>query len=315
LDFSFLLDASSLTRAEDDLNITVNATCENEGDMDRLLDNAIALTIPLKHEVELNVHGFVSPASFVYGSSEEDAPTMTCMKEKINLTFHVISAGLSMAPNIGLEIMLPNAFAPRNFKLFNILDIKTTAGECIYNNYTRNCTLPEKSGNLLKDVVMFFSKPHKRLLYCMKDDNFCTKVLCKFGNMESGKEATVHMHLEATPALLEMDEASTLKFEIKAKASPEKNPKVIELHKSKQVAHVILEGVHNQKTKYHVTMIIIGSSSVAGIILFSALSFLLWKMGFFKRPDKLVHEDQNERESLSLVNGKEKEDHEDYADS
>ncbi|XP_019378406.1 PREDICTED: integrin alpha-4, partial [Gavialis gangeticus] len=315
LDFSFLLDASSLTRAEDDLNITVNATCENEGDMDRLLDNAIALTIPLKHEVELNVHGFVSPASFVYGPSEEDAQTMTCMKEKINLTFHVISAGLSMAPNIGMELMIPNAFAPRNFKLFNILDVKTTAGECIYNNYTRNCTLPETSGNILKDVFMFFSRPHKRLLYCMKDDNFCTKVFCKFGNMESGTEATVHMHLEATPALLEMDEVSTLQFEIKAKASPEKNPKVIELHKRKQVAHVILEGVHNQKTKYHVTMIIIGCSSITGIILFSALSFLLWKMGFFKRPDKLVHEDQNGRESLSLVEGKEKEDHEDYDDN
>uniref|UniRef100_A0A7M4F3X2 Integrin subunit alpha 4 n=2 Tax=Crocodylus porosus TaxID=8502 RepID=A0A7M4F3X2_CROPO len=279
--------------------------------MDRLLDNAIALTIPLKHEVELNVHGFVSPASFVYGPSEEDAQTMTCMKEKINLTFHVISAGLSMAPNIGVELMIPNAFAPRNFNLFNILDVKTTAGECVYNNYTRNCTLPETGGNILKDVFMFFSRPHKRLLYCMKDDNFCTKVFCKFGNMESGTEATVHMHLEATPALLEMDEASTLKFEIKAKASLEKNPKVIELHKRKQVAHVILEGVHNQKTKYHVTMIIIGCSSVAGIILFSALSFLLWKMGFFKRPDKLVHEDQNGRESLSLVEGKEKEDHDD----
>lgn len=34
------------------------------------------------------------------------------------------------------------------------------------------------------------------------------------------------------------DDASSLKFEVRATASPEKNPKVIELHKDKQVAYV-----------------------------------------------------------------------------
>lgn len=34
------------------------------------------------------------------------------------------------------------------------------------------------------------------------------------------------------------DDASALKFEVRATASPEKNPKVIELHKDKQVAYV-----------------------------------------------------------------------------
>lgn len=36
----------------------------------------------------------------------------------------VISAGPSMAPAIDLEIMVPNSFAPRDEKLFNILDIQ-----------------------------------------------------------------------------------------------------------------------------------------------------------------------------------------------
>ncbi|EMP26358.1 Integrin alpha-4 [Chelonia mydas] len=238
MDFSFLLDASSLTRAEDDLSITVNATCENEEDKDLLLDNSITLVIPLKHEVELNVHGFVLPASFVYGPSERNS-SINCMEEKINFIFHVISAGPSMAPAIDLEIMVPNAFAPRDEKLFNILDIQTTDGECFYDNYTRDCALPEKNGhmNILKDLIIFFSKPTQRRLYCMKDDHLCLRILCKFGNMESGKEAIVQMQLEATPSVLEMDEASSLEFEISATASPEKNPKVIELHKEKQVAH------------------------------------------------------------------------------
>uniref|UniRef100_A0A8C4YHM2 Integrin subunit alpha 4 n=1 Tax=Gopherus evgoodei TaxID=1825980 RepID=A0A8C4YHM2_9SAUR len=240
MDFSFLLDASSLTRAEDDLTITVNATCE------------------------------------------ENSP-INCMKEKINFTFHVISAGPSMAPAIGLEIMVPNSFAPRDEKLFNILDIQTADGECFYNNYTRDCTLPEKNGhmNILEDLVIFFSKPTKRRLYCMKEDHLCLRILCKFGNMENGKEAIVRMQLEATPSVLEMDEASSLKFEISATASPEKNPKVIELHKERQIAHVFLEGLHNQKPKHHVTMLIIGTGSVLGIFLFLLIVLLLWKVGFF----------------------------------
>ncbi|XP_065526263.1 integrin alpha-4 isoform X1 [Lathamus discolor] len=301
LDFSFLLDASSFTRAEEDLNIIINATCKNE-DGSMLLDNTLTLAVPLKYETELNAHGFVSPASFVYGTNEKDSPLM-CMKESINFTFHVISAGPSMAPNTTLEIMIPNAFPPSNFRLFNTLDIKTTVGECSYNKYSRNCSVAEKNEDILKDVVTFFSKPAKRQMYCMKNDNFCLQIYCKLGNMESGKEATVQLHLEATPSLLEMDDASALKFEVRATASPEKNAKVIELHEDKQVAYVYLEGVHHQKPKYRVTVLIIGTGLIVGVALFLLLSFILWKIGFFKRQYKQVPQDKSRRDSWSFTSG------------
>ncbi|NXA48871.1 ITA4 protein, partial [Nothocercus julius] len=301
LDFSFFLDASSFTRAEDDLNLIINATCENE-DVNTLLDNAVTLVVPLKYEVELNAHGFVTPASFIYGTNEKDSP-VTCMKENINFTFHVISSGPSMAPNTDLEIMVPNAFPPNNFKLFNLLDIKATTGQCSYTKYPRNCNAAAKNDNILKDLVTFFSKPDKRHMYCMKNDSLCLQIHCKLGNMESGKEATVQVHLEATPSLLEMDDASALKFEVRATASPEKNGKVIELHKNKQSAYVYLEGVHHQKPNYRVTVLIIGIGLIVGVTLFLLLSFILWKIGFFKRPYKPVSQDQDRRDSWSFTNG------------
>ncbi|NXK38303.1 ITA4 protein, partial [Piprites chloris] len=301
LDYSFLLDASSFTRAEEDLNIIVNATCKNE-DGNMLLDNSLTLAIPLKYEIELNTHGFVSPALFVYGTEEKDSP-VTCMKENINFTFHVISAGPSMSPNTNLEIMIPNAFPPRDFKLFNTLNIKTTVGQCSYNKYPRNCTAAEKNENILKDVVTFFSKPTKRQMYCMKNDSLCLQIHCELGNMESGKEATVQLHLEATPSLLEMDDASALKFEVRATAWPEKNTKVIELRKDKQVAYVYLEGMHHLKPKYHVTVLIIAIGLIIGLTLFLLLSFILWKIGFFKRQYKPVPQDTNRRDSWSFTTG------------
>ncbi|NWY02071.1 ITA4 protein, partial [Nothoprocta ornata] len=302
LDFSFLLDASSFTRAEDDLNLIINATCENE-DVNTLLDNTVTLVIPLKYEVELNAHGFVTPASFIYGTSDRDDSPDTCMKENINFTFHVISTGPSMAPNTDFEIMVPNAFPPNNFKLFNLLDIKTTTGQCSYTKYPRNCNAAGKDDNILKDLVTFFSKPDKRQMYCMKNDSLCLQIHCKLGNMESGKEATIQVHLEATPSLLEMDDASALKLEVRATASPEKNGKVIELHKNKQSAYVYLEGVHHQKPKYRVTVLIIGIGLIVGVTLFLLLSFILWKIGFFKRPYKPVSQDQDRRDSWSFTNG------------
>ncbi|NXS83513.1 ITA4 protein, partial [Erpornis zantholeuca] len=170
LDYSFILDASSLTRAEEDLNIIINATCKNE-DGNRLLDNMLTLPIPLKYEIELNTHGFVSPTSFVYGAEGKDSP-VTCMKENINFTFHV-------------RVFL--------------------SGHCSYNKYPRNCTTAENNENILKDVITFFFLIFLSLeQYCMKNDSLCLQIHCKLGNMESGKEVTVQLHLEATPLLLEM---------------------------------------------------------------------------------------------------------------
>ncbi|XP_030065983.1 integrin alpha-4 [Microcaecilia unicolor] len=226
--YSFLLDASSLSQADDDLNITINATCENEGNI--LWNNFAHFTVPLRYEVQLNVHGSVSPSSFVYGSSDEH-PQDTCVMEKINFTFYVINVGSSAAPTSNLEIMLPNSFAPSDVNLFRLLDVKTSTGECYFKNYTTDCTLPENHRSLLQDLFIFFSKPSRRRLYCMKEDSLCLQIHCSFGKMERGKEENVQVFLEVNFANLEMADALILQFETRATVSSEKHPKVIQLYR------------------------------------------------------------------------------------
>ncbi|XP_032212007.1 integrin alpha-4 isoform X1 [Mustela erminea] len=305
IDVSFLLDVSSLSRAEEDLSITVHATCANEGEREDLTRNRVTLAIPLKYEVMLTVHGFVNPTSFVYGPKEENEPEM-CMAEKMNFTFHVINMGHSMAPNVSVEIMVPNSFTPQTDKLFNILDVQTTAGECHFKNYQRKCALEQEKGSMefLKDIFKFLSKTDKKLLFCIKDDPYCLNFFCHFGKMESGKEASVHIQLEGRPYLSEMDETSALKFEIRATAFPEPNPKVIELNKDETVAHVLLEGLHHQRPKRHFTIAIISSSLFLGLILLLLISYVMWKAGFFKRQYKSVLQEENRRDSWSYVNSK-----------
>ncbi|XP_043433141.1 integrin alpha-4 [Prionailurus bengalensis] len=309
IDISFLLDGSSLSRAEEDLNITVHATCANEGEMDNLKRNKVTLAIPLKYEVMLSVHGFVNPTSFVYGPKEENEPE-TCMSEKMNFTFHVINTGHSMAPNVSVEIMVPNSFALQTDKLFNLLDVQTTAGDCHFKSYQRKCASEQDKGPLetLKDIFRFLSKTDKKLLFCIKADPYCLSLLCNFGNMESGKEASVHMQLEGRPSLSEMDETSALTFEIRATAFPEPNPKVIELNKDENVAHVFLEGLHHQRPKRHFTIAIISSSLLLGLILLLLISYVMWKVGFFKRQYKSILQEENRRDSWSYVNSKSNDD-------
>ncbi|XP_006879013.1 PREDICTED: integrin alpha-4 [Elephantulus edwardii] len=304
VDISFLLDASSLNQVEEELNITVHAACENEGEIDSLRDNKVTLAIPLKYEVMLTVHGFVNPTSFVYGSDEENEPQM-CMAEKMNFTFHVINAGHSRAPNVSLEIMLPNSFTPHTHKLFNVLDVQTTTGECHFENYQRECVQQRKTAmEAMKDIFTFMSKTDKRSLYCIIDDPYCLHFLCNFGKMDSGKEASVHIQLEGRPSLLEMDETSALKFEIRAMAFPEPHPKVIELNKDKNVAHVLLEGLHHQRPKRLFTVVIISSSLLLGLILLLLISYVMWKAGFFKRQYKAILQEESRRDSWSYVNSK-----------
>lgn len=309
IDISFLLDVSSLSRAHEDLSINVHASCENEGELDQVKDNRVTLVIPLRYEVMLAVHGFVTPTSFVYGSSEENEPE-TCMAEKLNLTFHVINTGISMAPNVSVKIMVPNSFLPRNDKLFNILDVQASMGQCQFEHYGRECASAQQKGiaGTLTDLVKFLSKTDKRLLYCMKADRHCLDFLCNFGKMESGKEASVHIQLEGRPSILEMDETSSLKFEIKATAFPEPHPKVIELNKDENIAHVYLEGLHHQRPKRHFTIVIVTISLLLGLIVLLLISWVMWKAGFFKRQYKSILQEENRRDSWSYVNSKSNDD-------
>lgn len=282
---------------------------ENEGKLDQVKDNRVTLVIPLRYEVMLAVHGFVTPTSFVYGSSEENEPEM-CMAEKLNLTFHVINTGISMAPNVSVKIMVPNSFLPRNDKLFNVLDVQATMGQCQFEHYGRECALAQQKGiaGTLTDLVKFLSKTDKRLLYCMKADRHCLDFLCNFGKMESGKEASVHIQLEGRPSVLEMDETSSLKFEIKATAFPEPHPKVIELNKDENIAHVYLEGLHHQRPKRHFTIVIVTISLLLGLIVLLLISCVMWKAGFFKRQYKSILQEENRRDSWSYVNSKSNDD-------
>ncbi|KAG9477413.1 hypothetical protein GDO78_002680, partial [Eleutherodactylus coqui] len=301
-EFSFLLDTSSLSTAED-LIINTTVSCQNEVDEASLWNNDANFTIPTRYEANVNVAGYVSPISFVYGPPEDEH--QLCIRETLDYTFNVINAGPSLVFNTTFRIMIPNRFAPRDFKLFNILDVKTNVGKCRYNSETDVCDALSSNKTIFGDLVSFFSRSGARNLYCFEDDDTCLHIDCTFGDMESDSEATVEVKVETIHALLELEEVSSLQVITTGKVRSEESPKIIYVSQ-KDYTHVLLEAVHNQKPRRHVIYTIIGISLLLGLLLFSLMTFILWKVGFFKRKYKSLDSDASRKESWSFLTQEEK---------
>ncbi|KAM9305706.1 integrin alpha-4 [Gastrophryne carolinensis] len=303
-EFSFLLDASSLSRAEEDLVVNVSVSCQNEVNEDTLRNNGVIFTIPTMYEVNVNVLGSVFPMSFVYGPPDDEKDL--CIRETMEYTFKVINVGPSLVPNATFEIMMPNTFSPSKEKLFNILHVKTNMGSCYHRAHTNVCNASPPNARIFRDLVAFFSRSDKRQLYCFKEDPSCIRIECSFGDMKSEHEATVEVKVETNHLLLERDDSALLQFITTAAVTFDERPRIINLNQQK-FTNVLLEAVHNRKPRSHVIYTIIAISLILGLLLFSLLTYILWKVGFFKRKYKMLDADANRKESWSFLTQDEKE--------
>uniref|UniRef100_A0A8C1GZS8 Integrin alpha 4 n=1 Tax=Cyprinus carpio TaxID=7962 RepID=A0A8C1GZS8_CYPCA len=147
---------------------------ENFENTDLQHDNVAVLTLPLRYAVDLNIHAFVSPTSFLIG--EEESMPVDCYPEKFNYTY----------------------------KLLFVL--QTTLGHCFQRNNSvqiiDDCDIPKAS--YIKEIVFFFSPKSKRIMFCGPEDKTCRMVECHFGDLEVGKEVTITMEVELNPRVLQM---------------------------------------------------------------------------------------------------------------
>uniref|UniRef100_A0A8C7QPY0 Integrin subunit alpha 4 n=1 Tax=Oncorhynchus mykiss TaxID=8022 RepID=A0A8C7QPY0_ONCMY len=119
---------------------------DNSENEDLLHDNSATLMLPLRYGVDVSVHGFVTPTSFVFGDQE---PTpIDCYTETFNYTYKVCTIGIQY--NILISIQGSNH--------------PTSLGECSIKNGSitveDDCEVPRSS--LIKELVFFFSKTSKR---------------------------------------------------------------------------------------------------------------------------------------------------------
>ncbi|KAK3569462.1 hypothetical protein QTP86_031441 [Hemibagrus guttatus] len=300
LNISFLLDVNQNSSAGD-LTIIINATSENYENNDLLHDNTAYLTLPLKYAVDFNIHGLVSPSSFIFG--DPDLMPVDCYTQKLNYTFRVMNLGPSKALDTKVEIDIPHVLVPHPDRLIRVTDLQTTQGHC----HVKNSSWPLKDDcdvekpPFYKDLVFYMSQISKRTMFCVRADEACMVIQCRFGNLEMGKEVTINIEVELNPAVLQISpgrHAVMHMFSTISVTSPVKDNSTIILNDNSAV--VKLEAQNSQKLPPTVEYMIIGFSLCLGLIIFGMLVFCLWKAGFFKRRLKEKKE-KIERDSWDYV--------------
>ncbi|XP_027018377.1 integrin alpha-4 [Tachysurus fulvidraco] len=301
LNISFLLDVNQNSSAGD-LSISINAKSENYENRDLLHDNMATLNLPLRYIVDFNVHGFVSPSSFIFGDPE--LMPVDCYNQKLNYTFKVMNLGPSKALDAKVEINIPQVLIPHPDRLIRVTDLQTTQGQC----HVKNSSWPLKDDcdvkkpPFYKDLVFYLSQISKRTLFCARADGSCMVIQCNFGNLEIGTEVTINIEVELNPAVLQISpgrHAVNHMYSTISVTSPVMDNSTITMNDNNS-AFVKLEAHNSQKLPPIVEYIIIGFSLFLGLAIFGMLVFCLWKAGFFERTFKKKM-DKMERDSWDYV--------------
>ncbi|XP_040913202.1 integrin alpha-4 isoform X2 [Toxotes jaculatrix] len=301
LNISFLLDVNQ-NSTPGNINIHVNTSSDNYEREEYLHDNSISLSLPLKYGVNINLHGFVTPTSFVFG--DEDSTPVDCYTERFNYTYKVLNSGPSRSVDTVVEIALPKILSPHRHRLLQVVDWQSSHGVCSISNATisviEDCEVPQAS--FIKQLIFFFSSTSTRTMFCGRDDTVCERLVCRLGNLEAGREATIQLETKLNPAVLLQapGRQPVVMLESTAMLLSPREDLYNTLIQKAPTAQVVVEGLFTQKASTTVKVFIVVVSLVLGLIILAALIWCLWKAGFFKR-DLKKKEEEFRRHSWDYV--------------
>ncbi|KAJ0070616.1 hypothetical protein NL108_016900, partial [Boleophthalmus pectinirostris] len=203
LNVSFLLDVSH-NSTPGDITLQLSSRSENFEKEDFLGDNSVSLVLPLKQEMDMSIHGHVSPSSFTFSELEQDYAPVDCYTETLNFTYKIVNSGPSRSLDTVVEVLLPRTLVPHPHRLLQIRDYQVSQGRCSLGDrvlsVVDDCTVPHAS--FLQQLVFFFSPPTTRLLFCGPRDPLCERLVCHLGPLEAGRVATLHLETSLNPAVL-----------------------------------------------------------------------------------------------------------------
>ncbi|XP_075937997.1 integrin alpha-4 [Anarhichas minor] len=303
LNINFLLDVNQ-NSTPGDVTIHVNISSDNYEREEYLLDNFVSLFLPLKYGVNINIHGFVTPTSFVFG--DEDTTPVDCYAERFNYTYKVLNSGPSRSVDTVVDIALPKILTPNRHRLLQVVDWQSSHGVCSISDTTisvlEDCDVPQAS--FIKQLVFFFSSTSTRRMFCGRGDELCERLVCRLGNLEAGRDAFIQLEIRLNPAVLLQAPGrhGVMRLESTAMMSnPREGPHTI-LITEQPAAQVVVEALFTQKPTTTVKVFIIVVSLVLGLMILAALIWCLWKAGFFKREfQKKEEEEEFKRDSWDYV--------------
>ncbi|XP_061917409.1 integrin alpha-4 [Entelurus aequoreus] len=303
VNISFLLDVNQ-NATPGDIVIHANASSDNWESWEYLHDNAVSSVLPLKYAVDVHVHGFVTPTSFLFG--EEEKIHVDCYQQVLNYTYKVLNTGVSRSVDTVVDISLPKLLTPHPHRLLQVVDWQVSQGACTVSGDTvsvlDDCDVPQAS--FIKQLVFFFSSTSTRTMFCGRGDQLCERLVCRLGNVEAGRDASIQLEVRLNPDVLLQAPGrhAVVKLESAAVMSSPKKDRHTVLKQERPAAHVLVEAHFTQKPSTPVKVFIVVVSLVLGLMILAALIWCLWKAGFFKRDlQKKKEEEEFNRDSWDYV--------------
>ncbi|XP_068428471.1 integrin alpha-4 isoform X2 [Clinocottus analis] len=303
LNINFLLDVNQ-NSTPGDITVHINTGSDNYEREEYLYDNSVSLLLPLKYGVNVNIHGFVTPTSFVFG--DEDTTPVDCYSEKFNYTYKVLNSGPSRSVDTVVDIRLPKILTPNRHRLLQVVDWQSSHGTCSISDTTvsvlEDCEVPQAS--FIKQLIFFFSSTSTRRMFCGRSDELCEQLVCRLGNLEAGRDAFIQLEIRLNPAVLLQAPGrhAVMRLESTATMShPREGPHTVFITEQ-SAAQVVVEAIFSQKPSTTVKVFIIVVSLVLGLMILASLIWCLWKAGFFKREfQKKEEEEEFKRDSWDYV--------------
>ncbi|XP_061735384.1 integrin alpha-4 isoform X2 [Nerophis ophidion] len=302
VNISFLLDINQ-NATPGDIVIHANASSDNWESWEYLHDNAISSVLPLKYDVDVNVHGFVTPTSFLFG--EEEKIHVDCYQQVLNYTYKVLNSGVSRSVDTVVDISLPKLLTPHPHRLLQVVDWQVSQGACTVSGDTvsvlDDCDVPQAS--FIKQLVFFFSSTSTRTMFCGRGDQLCERLVCRLGNVDGGRDVSIQLEVRLNPDVLLQAPGrhAVVKLESAAVMSSPKKDRHTVLKQERPAAHVLVEAHFTQKPSTPVKVFIVVVSLVLGLMILAALIWCLWKAGFFKRDLQKKEEEEFKRDSWDYV--------------
>ncbi|XP_055086761.1 integrin alpha-4 [Periophthalmus magnuspinnatus] len=286
LNVSFMLDVSH-NSTPSDVILQLSSRSENFEKEEFLRDNSVSLVLPLRQEMDMSIHGHVSPSSFTFSELEEDYSPVDCYTEALNFTYKVVNSGPSRSLDTVVEVLLPRSLIPYPHRLLQITDWQVSQGECTIVDRVLpvqdDCLVPHAS--LLQQLVFFFSPPATRLLFCAPRDPLCERMVCNVGPMEAGRVATIHLETKLNPAVLLQAPGRHRVMKLESVAfllRPVEDQYTVMTSEKRDVqAQVVALFSQNPSAAVRVLLLVV--SLILGLLILSVLIYCLWKAGFFKR--------------------------------
>ncbi|XP_078464989.1 integrin alpha-9-like [Lampetra fluviatilis] len=276
-----MFDTNMLAGDEGELPFNISVKSETPEADSTLEDNYKKAVVHVTNAATAIINGTVSPALFYFGKAAKGDQTSECLQQTVIFSIKVTNMGPSRVRAAWVQLLVPGQVSSNTPKLFSVLETKVggQAADCVIDGAAENCHHPDVKSNPGFFQNLFNIINSKHLKVTCGGMARCVNITCPLGSLHKGSVRDVDIRTLLDTRVLEMDRAAWVQLDAEASVTlhgvaPDGGP---------TRTTVTADAKYELREAVDVVTWSVVLSSLAGVLVLSAITFVLWKVGFCKR--------------------------------